>query len=106
MIAPTLATSLPDTIGDDYFVGTFHNAMSIENRIWHVYSCKAVIGFSSFETYLACALKKPVLEIQTSFGLYKWSNPNYFCISVLSSNSEHFPEILNKGVALCLSAIK
>lgn len=79
-----------------YFADT---SMALEQRALSVFKSKCAIGYSSFETYLACALKKPVLEIQKNKHLYKWSNPNYFCVT-----DENKDNVI-KGVELCLQKI-
>jgi hypothetical protein len=71
---------------------------SLEDKIKGVYSSKIVVGYSSFETYLACCLKKPVLEIQLNPLLYKWSNKGYNCIT----EESNLQELIPKGIAQCL----
>jgi hypothetical protein len=74
--------------------------LSLEGRTKHVFGSKAVFGTSSYETYLACALKKPVVEIQKDTQLYKWSNPNYICIT-----DESDQEALQKAIDKCCSLL-
>ena len=90
-----LGISGVDTIGY-----AFNNTpMSLERRVLEVFKSKSIIGYSSFETYLGCALKKPVLEIQLNRHLYKWSNPNYVCLT------EENQDAIVKGIQLCLQKI-
>lgn len=69
----------------------------LQERIRAVFEAKAVIAETSFETYLASCLKKPVLELNTDSALNKWDNPNYFPMVIL--NKESF----GKGLSLCLA---
>jgi hypothetical protein len=59
----------------------YENGYSLYRRIELVYRSKVVFGESSFETYLAAALHKPVIEIQPNQFLYKWSSKKYVVLS-------------------------
>jgi len=74
--------------------------LSLEERAQAVFDAGGVTGQSSFETYLACALHKPCVEIQHNKNIFKWSNPNYLCIT------EENDEVLTKATKLCLSDIE
>ena len=80
------------------FVSDDKSTKTLSEKIALVYSCKIVVGNSSFETYLACCLKKPVLEIQTNPLLYKWNNPNYRCIT----DPSRIQELVPQGIVECL----
>lgn len=71
---------------------------TLEDKISIVFSSKAVIGYSSFETYLACCLNKPVLEIQKDPSLYKWTNKHYSCIT-----DDTDKDLLSKGITKWLA---
>lgn len=70
---------------------------SLQERIRNVFFARAVIGETSFETYLASALHRPVLEFNTDPHLHKWTNPKYVSIVVPTSDA------IQKGVRICLS---
>lgn len=67
----------------DLPAGSFHYnfVSSLEELINIVANSAGVVGYSSFATYLSCALQKPTVEIQFNKLLYKWSNKNYICLS-------------------------
>jgi hypothetical protein len=73
--------------------------ISLEDRVSKVFGSDIIVGYSSFETYLGCCLKKPVVEIQLDACLYKWSNPKYVCIT----DDSNLKELVKKGIAICLS---
>jgi hypothetical protein len=77
------------------------NENNLEDRIKDVFSSKIVVGYSSFETYLAACLNKPVLEIQLDPLLYKWSSKYYNCIT----DESKLKELVPKGIQRCLSQI-
>lgn len=89
-----------DELSISYFDSRFdskRNKKSLELAAKEVFESIAVIGCSSFETYLACALQKPVFEVQINKGLYKWSNKKYLCATEFSD------EAILKGVKQCLT---
>lgn len=69
---------------------------SLESRARLVFMAAAVIGDAGFETYLACALLKPVLELKAIPRVMKWRNKQY---SVLTEFNQ---ESLVKGIKICL----
>lgn len=71
---------------------------TLEEKIDIVFKSKVIVGYSSFETYLGCCLRKPVVEIQKDPSLYKWSNPNYICIT----EEVNLHELVPKGISQCL----
>lgn len=73
------------------------NDSDLEDRTMDVFQAEYVVGYSSYETYLACCLQKPVFEVQLGRGLFKWSNKKYVCITDDSNE-----EVISKGIDLCL----
>lgn len=71
--------------------------LSILTKIEYVIRARAILGYSSFETYLASAMGKPVFEIQENKHLRKWSNKKYVCVT---NRDRH---AIEEGVKLCLS---
>lgn len=73
--------------------------LSISDRVKQVFECEGVIDVASFETHLASALYKPVLELNNDPTLTKWSNPNYYLITEMTQDG------FTKGVKQCFSAL-
>jgi len=79
---------------------SFVEGKTFQEKTLLVFESCAIFGYSSYETYLACALKKPVIEIQKDQQLYKWSNPNYICIT-----DESDQEAVQKAIDKCCSLL-
>lgn len=76
--------------------------MDLEERAARCFEDAAYMGEISFESYLMCALKKPVFEISSGEDVYllsKWGVSNYFHSSSIDD------EALKKGVELCLNRL-
>lgn len=82
----------------DVVDNTYADGMSLDQKIEWVQRSAVVVGYSSFETYLACCLRKPVLEVQFNSALYKWDNKQYYTIT----EADMIKDLLPKGIDLCM----